>query len=67
LFGTFRGKITANVSGLCDGGAIEAQMFSLSQKLNRRTAVELVPKASLCDSFAPILQNPCYLPFFSYE
>ena len=44
--------IAANVSGLCDGGAIEAQIFNFVQKLNRRTAVELC-------SFAPLLQNPC--------
>jgi hypothetical protein len=41
-----------NVSGLCDGGAIEAQIFNFAQKFNRRTAVELC-------SFAPLLQNPC--------
>jgi hypothetical protein len=46
------GGITANVSGLCDGGAIEAKIFNFAQKLNRRTAVELC-------SFAPLLQNPC--------
>jgi hypothetical protein len=45
-------KITANVLGLCDGGAIEAQIFNFAQKLNRRTTVELC-------SFAPLLQNPC--------
>jgi len=44
--------VTHNVSGLCDGGAIEAQIFNFVQKLNRRTAVELC-------SFAPLLQNPC--------
>jgi len=37
-----------------DGGAIEAQIFNVAQKLNRRTAVELC-------SFAPLSQNPCYL------
>jgi hypothetical protein len=47
-----RFSLTANVSGLCDGGAIEAQIFNFAQKLNRRTAVELC-------SFAPLLQNPC--------
>jgi len=41
-----------DVSGLCDGGAIEAQIFNFVQKFNRRTAVELC-------SFAPLLQNPC--------
>ena len=41
-----------DVSGLCDGGAIEAQIFNFAQKLNRRTTVELC-------SFAPLLQNPC--------
>src|SRR5690606_35368504 len=44
--------IVANVSGLCDGGAIEAQIFNFVQKLNRRNTVEL-------RSFAPLLQNPC--------
>ena len=48
----FSGKIAGNVLGLCDGGAIEAQIFNFAQKLNRRTAVELC-------SFAPLLQNPC--------
>ena len=46
------GRIAGNVSGLCDGGAIEAQIFNFAQKLNRRTTVELC-------SFAPLLQNPC--------
>ena len=41
-----------NVSGLCDGGAIEAQIFNFVQKLNRRKTVELC-------SFAPLLQSPC--------
>ncbi|MBW8358167.1 MAG: hypothetical protein K0M63_00010, partial [Weeksellaceae bacterium] len=44
--------IFPNVSGLCDGGAIETQIFNFAQKLNRRTAVEIY-------SFAPLLQNPC--------
>ena len=44
--------VSYNVSGLCDGGAIEAQIFNFVQKLNRRTAVELC-------SYAPLLQNPC--------
>ncbi|WP_221404035.1 hypothetical protein, partial [Kaistella treverensis] len=41
-----------NVLGLCDGGAIEVQIFNFVQKFNRRTTVELC-------SFAPLLQNPC--------
>ena len=41
-----------DVSGLCDGGAIEARIFNFVQKLNRRTALEL-------GSFAPLSQNPC--------
>ena len=45
-------KLTANVLGLCDGGAIEAQKINFAQKLKRRTTVELC-------SFAPLLQNPC--------
>jgi hypothetical protein len=49
---TVFGDIADNVSGLCDGGAIEAQIFNFAQKLNRRNAVELC-------SFAPLLQNPC--------
>lgn len=47
-----RPTIGYNVLGLCDGGAIEAQIFNFAQKLNRRTTVELC-------SFAPLLQNPC--------
>ena len=47
-----RRAIFPNVSGLCDGGAIEAQIFNFALKLNRRTTVELC-------SFAPLLQNPC--------
>ncbi|TDX82068.1 hypothetical protein B0I22_3437 [Epilithonimonas xixisoli] len=46
------GRVTDNVSGLCDGRAIEAQISNFVQQLNRRTAVELC-------SFAPLLQNPC--------
>src|SRR5690554_4496059 len=49
-----------HVLGLCDGGAIEAQIFSFAQKLNRRTAVELC-------SFGPLLQNPCYMPFLYFH
>ncbi len=45
-------KMSANGSGLCDGGAIEAQIFNFALKFNRRTTVELC-------SFAPLLQNPC--------
>ena len=45
-------RVATNVSGLCDGGAIEAQIFNFAQKLNRRTTVELC-------SFAPLSQNPC--------
>jgi hypothetical protein len=51
------GRVADNVSGLCDGGAIEAQIFNFAQMLNRRTTVELC-------TFAPLLQNPCYMPFF---
>ncbi|WP_222617430.1 hypothetical protein, partial [Flavobacterium muglaense] len=46
------GTLAANGSGLCDGGAIEAQIFNFALKFNRRTTVELC-------SFAPLLQNPC--------
>ena len=46
------GDIADNVSGLCDGGAIEAQIFNFVKKVNRRTTVELC-------NFAPLLQNPC--------
>ena len=45
-------KLTHNGLGLCDGGAIEAQIFNFAQKFNRRTTIELC-------SFAPLLQNPC--------
>ena len=48
-----REMLTHNVSGLCDGGAIEVQIFNFVLKLNRRTTVEL-------SGFAPLLQNPCY-------
>ena len=44
--------VSGNGSGLCDGGAIEAQIFNFVQKVNRRTMVELC-------SFAPLLRNPC--------
>ena len=33
-------KLADNVSGLCDGGAVEAQNFNFAQKLNRRTTLE---------------------------
>ena len=52
LFSTVGRNIAANGSGLCDGGAIEAQIFNFALKFNRRTTVELC-------SFAPLLQNPC--------
>ena len=53
-------KISHNVLGLCDGGAIEAQIFNFVQKLNRRTIVELC-------SFSPLLQNPCWWQLFVYS
>jgi hypothetical protein len=43
--------------GLGEVGEIEAQMFSLAQKLNRSTNVQF-------STSAPILPNPCYVPFF---
>jgi len=46
--------MAANVLGLCDGGAIEVQNLNFAQMLKRRTTVEFC-------SFAPLLQNPCYL------
>jgi hypothetical protein len=49
--------MTANGLGLCDGGEIEAQMFSLVQMINR------IPNVQFSTS-APLLQNPCYVPFF---
>lgn len=51
-FCNLAGSIAYNVLGLCDGGAIEAQIFNFAQQFNRRTTVELC-------SFAPLLQNPC--------
>ncbi|WP_251834325.1 hypothetical protein [Kaistella pullorum] len=51
-FGPAEGSMGVNVLGLCDGGAIEAQIFNFSQKLNKRNSVELC-------NFAPLLQNPC--------
>ena len=50
--GLCRHSLATNVSGLCDGGAIEAQIFNFAQKLNRRNNVEPC-------SFPPLLQNPC--------
>jgi len=38
LYLTVALNIAGNVSGLCDGGAIEAQNFNFAQKFNRRTA-----------------------------
>ena len=52
IFSVIFVKIAYNVSGLCDGGAIEAQIFNFAQKLNRRNNVEPC-------SFPPLLQNPC--------
>ena len=49
---TFERGLRVNGLRLCDGGAIEAQIFNFAQKFNRRTTVELC-------SFAPLLQNPC--------
>lgn len=46
--------MTHNGERLGEGGAFEAQIFNFAQKFNRRTTVELC-------SFAPLLQNPCYL------
>jgi hypothetical protein len=45
-----------NVLGLCEGGAIEAQMFNLAPKFNSGAILEFSTKA-------PLLQSPCYLPF----
>jgi len=56
-FGPAEGSMGGNVSGLCDGGAIEAQIFNFVLQLNRRTTVELC-------SFAPLLQNPCWWQCF---
>jgi len=39
--------IADNVSGLCDGGAIEVQIFNFVQKLNRRNTVELCSFATI--------------------
>ena len=44
--------MTANVLGLGEVAEIEAQMFSLAQKFNRRTAVEFSTEPA-------ILPNPC--------
>lgn len=49
-------SLATNVSGLCDGGKIEAEKLNLLQMLNQGTNVEF------CTS-APLLQNRCYLPF----
>ena len=45
---------------LCDGGAIEAQIFNFVQKFNRRIAIVLC-------SFAPLLQNPYILIFYDIK
>jgi hypothetical protein len=42
-----RHSMTANVSGLYDGGEIEAQNFNFAQKLNRRTTVEFRTKSAI--------------------
>ncbi len=52
--------IADNVSGLCDGGAIEAQIFNFVQKLNRRTAVELC-------SFALTIVKPLLAVVFKHH
>lgn len=47
-----RPKIATNGLGLCDGGELEAQMFSLVQMFIR------IPKVQFILS-APLSQNPC--------
>jgi hypothetical protein len=44
--------MTANVSGLCDGGELKAQMLNSTPMPNISTNVELSTEA-------PLLQNPC--------
>jgi len=44
------------VSGLCEGGALKAQMLNSSQMPNISTNVELSTEA-------PLLQNPCCRQF----
>ena len=51
------GTLAGNVSGLCDGGAIEAQIFNFAQKLNRRTTVELL-------QFRPTIAKPLLYAVF---
>src|SRR5690606_9765072 len=53
FFSQFGFKISYNVLGLCDGGAIEARTFNFVLIFDRSTNVEFC-------SFAPLLQNPCY-------
>ena len=50
--------IVPNVLGLGEVGELEAQMFSFAQMPNRIPNVQF-------STYAPILPNPCYLPFFS--
>src|SRR5690606_39061625 len=52
------GCITPNGLGLCDGGAIEAQIFNFVQRLNRRTTVKLC-------TLAPLLAIPCVCPAYA--
>ena len=49
-------SITANVKVLCAVGDFENETFSLPQKSDRSTNVQLTTSA-------PIAQNTCYVPF----
>jgi hypothetical protein len=54
-----RPTLAPNVLGLCDGGELEVQMFSLVQMFIRIPNVEFSTEA-------PLLQNPCYAMFFCF-
>ena len=53
LVGVYSHGVVANVSGLCDGGEIEAEKLNLLLMFDQGTNVEFSSKA-------PLLQNRCY-------
>ena len=52
-------KISANGSGLCDGGAIEARQLMIAPKLNSSTKVEPI-------TFSPTIAKPLLSAAFLY-
>lgn len=51
--------IEANVSGLCDGGAIDERQLIIASKLNSSTIVELM-------TFSPTVAKPFLAVVFIY-